>query len=63
MEKEFYTVPELSKLIKKDQAWIKRLCQSGRIKAKKIGRDWLISDYSGALNLERGNPNFGKKKR
>jgi excisionase family DNA binding protein len=40
----FLTVPQAAAKLNLSVAWIRRLCQQGRIQAMKAGRDWLISE-------------------
>jgi len=40
----FLTVPEAAAKLGYSIAWVRRLCQQGRIRAVKVGRDWLISE-------------------
>lgn len=39
-----YTVAEVAKELGCITAWVRVLCQTGRLDAKKIGRDWVILD-------------------
>jgi excisionase family DNA binding protein len=40
----FLTVPEAAQRLNRSVAWVRRLCQQGRIRAIKAGRDWLIPE-------------------
>jgi predicted site-specific integrase-resolvase len=40
----FYRVIEISKIFKVKPITIRRWCRSGRIKAKKIGKNWYICE-------------------
>lgn len=42
-----YTVNELAKVSGYSVAYIRRLCKNGEIRAKKIGRDWIIRKSDG----------------
>ena len=42
----------------KSEAWVRRLCQQGRLPAKKVGRAWLIrlEDLDAVRDLKPGYP-------
>ena len=42
LEDEFYTIEELSKLLKVEHKTIRRAIKRGEIKAMKLGRQWRI---------------------
>lgn len=42
LEDEFYTIEELSKLLKVEHKTIRRAIQRGEIKAMKLGKQWRI---------------------
>lgn len=42
LEDEFYTIEELSKILKVEHKTIRRAIQRGEIKAMKIGKQWRI---------------------
>lgn len=42
LEDEFYTIDELSKLLKVEHKTIRRAIQRGEIKAMKMGKQWRI---------------------
>ena len=42
LEDEFYTIEELSKLLKVEHKTIRRAIKRGEIKAMKFGRQWRI---------------------
>jgi len=53
MEKQVYTTRELAEKAEVTQAYIRQLCIAGRIKAEKIGRDWIISAREALKFLNR----------
>lgn len=60
---KMYTVQEVAEKLGKDPSWIKKLIKAGKIEAFRHGkRAFVITDYSKAIGLERGNPNWGRKK-
>lgn len=46
------TVPEAAKSLEVGESWVRRLCREGRLRAKKMGRDWFIERAD--LELVRG---------
>jgi DNA (cytosine-5)-methyltransferase 1 len=40
------TVNEVARRLNKTPRWIRELCQTGQLKADKLGRDWLIDPKS-----------------
>jgi excisionase family DNA binding protein len=44
MNNEFLTVPQAAQRLGYSIAWVRRLCQQGRIQAVKVGRDWLVPE-------------------
>jgi len=54
---EYYTVDEVAAKLRVHRETVKRLCQSGQLRAKKIGRIWRISqraidEYMGETHKE-----------
>lgn len=47
--KQNYTVPEAAEIAKCDISYIRRLCATGRLKAQKRGRDWIILEPENKL--------------
>ena len=54
------TVNEVAKKLKVTPRRVRVLILEGRIDAKKMGRDWLITDYSRVLKRVAGNPHHTK---
>lgn len=51
-ESPYMTVNEVAELAGLEPRWIRRLCQQGRLKAEKRGRDWDIDRESAEAWLE-----------
>ena len=60
-----YTTDEAARKLKLDTASVCRYCRLGRIKARRIGRSWIITKTAleefKAEPREVGNPNFKKQ--
>ena len=56
----YYNVEEAAKILRVKRITIRRWCKSGLLNAKKIGKQWLITED--ALNIfESDNVNVGEK--
>lgn len=56
------TVEQAAKQLKISARRVRALIAAGRIKAEKMGRDWIITDVSGAKTRTPGNPNFLRRR-
>lgn len=63
---EILTPIEAAKILGLAQSGVCRYCQSGRLKATKVGRQWLIDrkdlDAFAKKARPRGNPNFKRRR-
>ena len=61
---DLWTVPRAAKFLKIDPTLVRRYCRQGRLKARRAGRDWLVSriEVEGfALVLKTHRPGRPKK--
>ena len=64
---EIYTAAEAGKILGILGATVRQYCLSGRLRATKVGRDWLIEKQEierfQAIPRKVGNPQFRKNKK
>lgn len=63
---QFWTAPKAAKLLKIDATLVRRYCRQGRLKAVRVGRDWLIPRIEAevfALVVKTHRPGRPKKDR
>ncbi len=50
------TIKALAKKLKIHDSTLRRLCRAGLIKAKKVGRDWVVISLNGFVAKKQGRP-------
>jgi excisionase family DNA binding protein len=56
------SVPDAAQRLNLSTAMVRRYCQEGRIEAKKVGRDWLITERS-LIDFARQPRKVGRPKK
>lgn len=62
--KEYVTIPQAAKILRRDQSTVNRYIKKGYLKAEFIAGRYLIdrSQLSGFVHPEPGNPTFKRRK-
>ena len=62
MEKDFYSVDELSPILRLHNKTVQRFIREGRIKGRKIGRNWMVhkDDLADFIRREDADPDHSQ---
>ncbi len=60
MEKEFYTVDQISKMLNIHQKTIQRYIREGKLRATKIGKSWRVSGHDLSSFTENNEAAYNK---